>query len=324
MSASTDDLVSPADLLFIAMGGYSVAGHRVSLQAPIQVGPCSVSGGVFHDRDGDGRWSEGDEGVPGIEVVLLGRTVRGQEVREAARTDPLGEYRFDNLHPGSYSVSCPGRWGVAGTVNGVPMGEGREGSVARVSLPPGGLAEAHSFAEARPASVSGLVLLEDEDADGPAREPLADALVLLSGVDGRGRPVQLSTRTDARGAYRFAGLHPGCYDLHPAPPRGCEVHEASAGDTGGRAVGGKAVLSLRSGMIASGCCFALRGTGSILGRAVDGARVALAGTDEAGRTVALSAIAASGRFRFDRLRPGTYRAGGGDPVALGPGAVAAV
>ena len=53
----------------------------------------SVTGVVFNDRAGTGRWAAGDSGVPGVEVTLSGRT---------AITNAKGRYEFPAVRAGQY------------------------------------------------------------------------------------------------------------------------------------------------------------------------------------------------------------------------------
>jgi len=320
--SASDELISPTDLVFMIMAGNAPPDPRVFMQPARQgQGPSSLSGRVFVDGDGDGRFSDGDAGLAGVEVVLTGRTATGQPVRAATRTRGDGQFLFDGLPPGSYAVSGPPGLTRAGTVNGQPVGEACDGGVARIALPPGAVAESYSFAEIRPAALSGLVLLDDDGAE----EPFAGVTVLLSGVDGRGRVVQLAAEADARGCYRFVGLHPGAYDVFAAAGKGYATVSSRPGDRGGRRDGpGKlAGVVLASGAHASGYNFTLAPTGLLMGRASPGTRVTLTGPDGARDAVACPA----GVYRFDRLRPGVYgvEAGGAalEGISLAPGAASA-
>ncbi len=332
MDPTADDIVSPADMVFMVMGGRMPALALRGL-AP-QTGPvaatASLAGRVFLDADGDGCYAEGDVAVAGVEVLITGRTADGRPVRGATKTRADGRYLFENLPPGSYVVGGPTGRPCVGTVDGRPAGQAGEGCVAHIVLPAGAVAEEYSFAEVRPASVSGLVLLEDDDDDGPGEEPFAGVHVILSGIDGLGRVVQQSATTDARGAYRIAGLHPGCYDLFAVPRKGYAATAARPGDKGGRPGGpGKvAGVALASGTHGSGYNFTATPQGVLLGRVTGGAsgvRVLLTGVDEFGHPMTRTArTGPAGHYRFERLRPGTYRVAAGgavlDGIVLAPGA----
>ena len=61
----------------------------------------SVTGKVFHDQLADGLMDEGDEGLTGITVQL--KDAEGTVIAETS-TDANGDYRFDDLEAGTYSV----------------------------------------------------------------------------------------------------------------------------------------------------------------------------------------------------------------------------
>ncbi|MFN8303092.1 MAG: SdrD B-like domain-containing protein [Saprospiraceae bacterium] len=76
-----------------------------------------------------------------------------------------------------------------------------------------------------PASIGDYVW-KDLNANGiqETGEPgIENALVTLTGTDGQGNPVTLTTLTDANGYYLFDNLHPGMYKLTFATPAGCDA-----------------------------------------------------------------------------------------------------
>ena len=90
-----------------------------------------------------------------------------------------------------------------GTINGVPVGQAADDAIRQVVLSPGTVAQNYNFAELRGAGMTGVVTAEDEDDDGPLEVPVEGVAMILAGTDVLGRAVQLSARTDERGAYRF-------------------------------------------------------------------------------------------------------------------------
>jgi hypothetical protein len=74
----------------------------------------------------------------------------------------------------------------------------------------------------------------DADGDGvqdPGENPLPGILVTLTGTDGQGNPVTLTTTTDASGYYLFDNLVPGSYKLTFVTPAG--GYETTDLDEGG-------------------------------------------------------------------------------------------
>jgi protocatechuate 3,4-dioxygenase beta subunit len=328
--------ITARDLFFSVLGNEAMGGAALfggsalgptAVEVPASEALSTLCGLVFHDLDGDGERGENDRGIVGVTVTLAGTTTRGKPIHLTQTTDDDGAFTFIEIPPGTYALS---RQAVAsyvagrplpGTVNGSPCGQTHDDTIRGIVLAAGAFGLNFRFAEVRAASLMGMIQLEDTlDDDGPLEMPLAGVSVILSGTDHRQQAVQQTATTDARGVYRFAGLHPGTYDLYPAPPRGLTVLQARAGDKGGRAAGtGKlSAIPLASGETGTRYNFTLQGTGSLAGKVVSHARagriplahvqVTLTGRDEWGndllRTVATDA---QGVYRFTQLRTGYYR-----------------
>ena len=63
------------------------------------------SGTVFQDDNGDGVQNFGEGGIAGVEIILTGTDVFGNPVEITTFTDAAGNYTFDNLVAGNYSVT---------------------------------------------------------------------------------------------------------------------------------------------------------------------------------------------------------------------------
>ncbi|MBT1607660.1 SdrD B-like domain-containing protein [Curtobacterium flaccumfaciens] len=87
-------------------------GLRASnLALPVQSNPAtvtvvagSIGDFVWSDEDGDGLQDDDEAGIADVSVRLTGSDDRGDAVRRTTTTDGDGEYTFDDLRPGSYSV----------------------------------------------------------------------------------------------------------------------------------------------------------------------------------------------------------------------------
>jgi hypothetical protein len=66
---------------------------------------ASVSGSLFSDDIYSGCWNNYDTSLSGIEVQLKGTDCNGQSVCETRFTDANGNYTFNGLQPGTYSVT---------------------------------------------------------------------------------------------------------------------------------------------------------------------------------------------------------------------------
>ena len=63
------------------------------------------AGSVFHDHDNDATRDPNERGIAGVTVVLSGTDRNGTEIEREARTSISGDFRFDNVVPGEYTVS---------------------------------------------------------------------------------------------------------------------------------------------------------------------------------------------------------------------------
>ncbi len=226
---------------------------------------ASISGRVHVDRDGDCE-------VDGDDTPLAGAVIRLLDAggREVARTmtDASGDYAFNNLDPGDYSVEQQQPTGYfdgsahVGTEGGDVVGGNRIDSI---SLGSGTRASHYDFCELLPGSLSGFVFQDGPErmlvrAPDPSKlREIQDGLLseddrLLGGVvlelrDPLGRPVPASAAlrgtyvdgpirvvTDANGFYEFTGLRPGRYHVYQRQPESFVDGLDSAGSTGGFAV----------------------------------------------------------------------------------------
>jgi len=182
--------------------------------------PGEITGVVWDDLDGDGIQDDNEPTIPGATVTLIGPDGSTQ----TTVTDANGQYRFENLPPGDYSVtftlpdgrvfSPPGQ-GNDDTIDS--DADPDDGTTTTISLESGGTGEldAGSF---QPASIIGIVS-DDLDGDGirdPNEPGIPGVEVILVGEDG----VIQTDITDANGEYRFENLPPGDYSVTFTLPDG--------------------------------------------------------------------------------------------------------
>ncbi len=205
-----------------------------------EVAPASISGKVYADNNDDQVQDPGDSPIAGVTIHL--RDSSGNVVATTT-TDSQGEYRFDDLLPGEYSVEeiQPDGYFQGSTLVGTEGGlVDRDDLMVEIVLAHGADGEHYDFTELPPGTISGyvfqdgetLVLGQDEPTpevhsvrDGtftPDDTPIAGVRLYLGDASGAylydsaGNPI--STVTDTRGYFEFTGLEAGTYTVieeHP-------------------------------------------------------------------------------------------------------------
>ncbi len=202
--------------------------------------PASISGTVWAEYDLDWVHDTGEPFLAGVTIYLLNA---GGERIDQTTTDANGDYRFDNLMPGTYGVEeiqpddyYQGRTLVGtagGSVSGVDITLG-------AVLSSGTAAVNYDFCEIVPASISGyvfqdgatvLLAYQEEQPDVEAVSdgvytsddtPIAGVVLRLGNAlgqqmyDGDGNAI--TAVTDANGYYEFTGLYPGAYTIYQEHP----------------------------------------------------------------------------------------------------------
>ena len=219
--------------------------------------PASISGNVSADADGDkSTFNEaaGDQLLSDVVLILLDSD--GNEVARTV-TDENGDYTFDGLAPGTYSVQqlqpegfVDGSQSV-GTIGDRVVGDASQNLLSNITLSSGEAAVNFDFCEHVPASIHGTVY-HDRNNNGiqeDGEEGIEDVLIQLFDEDGN---VVQETRTDASGAYWFTDLVAGIYHIEETQPTEFQDGQDSLGSvdeiTRGESAGNDAFyVDLRGG-----------------------------------------------------------------------------
>lgn len=181
------------------------------------IAPASVGDLLFDDLDGDGVRDAGEPGLESVTVTLTGTTAGGAISPITTTTGTTaggdaGEYGFDNLLPGAYTVTVSNGTGDLGDAT---YASTTGGDSQNVSLVSGQADTTIDFGYVAPGSIGDLVF-DDLDGDGVQQvgEPgIGSVVVQLSGGS-LGSPITTLTDTGANaGAYSFPNLAPGTYDI---------------------------------------------------------------------------------------------------------------
>lgn len=286
---------------------------------------------ILTTPDGDCYTSTTSQrGLPGVTVLL--QDDNGTTIAQTT-TDAQGNYRFDDLLPGTYTVIEVTPNGLidgedhVGTVEGVHIGDASTNDTIRaIALTSGQGGIDYDFCEHEPACLSGYVYHDENDngAFDSGEDPIAGATVRL--LDSSGTFVA-AEQTDANGFYQFCDLPAGTFTVVEMQPTGYLDGTDSAGTVDGTVVG-RAVnpgdqireVQLNWGDDAVQYNFGELLTGSIEGFVhtefgddcvFDDTEDPIAGVtvellNEDGRVIATTQTDANGHYKFDDLRPGVY------------------
>ena len=202
---------------------------------------ASISGTVHADVNGDCVFdaADGDEPLEGVTLRLFDGD--GNFVAETV-TDANGNYIFEGLRPGEYSVREFTPDGFIdggdhlGTIDGVTVGELGNDRLSSITLSSGDQAVNYDFCEHIPAELHGRVFHDFND-DGTFQsneEGIADVLVQL--IDENGDLVA-EQRTDSAGNYWFTDLVAGTYKLQEVQPTDFIDGMDRVGQVGGATIG---------------------------------------------------------------------------------------
>ncbi|MEK6234617.1 MAG: carboxypeptidase regulatory-like domain-containing protein, partial [Planctomycetales bacterium] len=294
--------------------------------------PSTVGGQVYVDGNLNGIMEADEAGLAGVELELL--NANGVVVASTV-TDAGGNYQFDGLREGTYSVREIQPAGFfdgldsAGTSGGVAHNPGD--LISDITLTPGVEAANYKFGELAPASLGGRI---HADLDGdcvidPGETPLDNVTVQLLNASG---DVIATTATDADGEYRFDDLPPGVYGIQEVQPSGLFNGDVALGSAGGVLAATDRVteISLASGEDATGYNFCEHPPSTIGGHVfvdadLDGIRdagengiqgVSLELLDDDGSVLDATVTDADGGYSFDGLPSGTYQIREVQPLGL--------
>ena len=293
-----------------------------------EIRPADIGGTVFHDENNNGVLDPGEERIPGVTIELFDK--EGNLIASTV-TDANGDYQFDNLFPGDYTVRqtqptdfIDGQ-DIIGQVDGVDRGEHPANDEFCVHLDAGDSGENYDFGELRGASLHGTVY-HDRNNDGvqdAGEEGIEGTRIVL--FDDAGNVVS-ETLTDANGDYWFSDLPPGTYKISEMQPEDFIDGIDTLGNVDGVFHGeaGEDMfcdIVLESGDEGQGYNFGEIQPASIKGTVyqdinnngvqdegeagIEGTRVIL--TDADGNVIAETFTDANGDYCFEDLIPGTYK-----------------
>ncbi len=216
-------------LLFASAVGAGIA--QASTEANI-----TVSGIMYVDLNNDGVYSSTTEfGVYFPYVITLSGSTSLGAVYQAVLSNQTGPYNFTLVPPGSYTltasqpanfVSGPASAGsLAGTAVGAYVIRG-------ITIDGSANGTDYNFAQHLQAAIAGRAYIDADGGNsygfGPPDQPVAGAVLTLSGTDDNGAHPVITTTTASDGSYSFAPVRAGQFTITvPALPNIYWTHSLS-------------------------------------------------------------------------------------------------
>ncbi len=288
---------------------------------------ASIGGYVSVDVPGQSKLDPSDPNFQPIEGVTIQLLDESGAVIATTQTDATGNYEFDDLVPGTYSVVEVQPDGfldggdVVGDVGNQTVGTKTNDRFDGIVLGSGQAGTQYNFCEHEPASIKGTVYHDrnDNGRQDAGEEGIAGVVIELMDADGN---LISTTTTDANGDYCFEDLLAGDYMLAEQQPSDYIDGKEAVGSLGGSTKpdgfnvtvdGGDNGVNYDFGELLPGaisgyvhtdnngdCVFDASANESPL------ANVTLELLDANGRVVATTETDANGFYEFGDLTPGTY------------------
>ncbi|MDX2135321.1 MAG: SdrD B-like domain-containing protein, partial [Saprospiraceae bacterium] len=299
---------------------------------------------VWEDKNGNGVQDNGEPGINGATVTLTGTDNQGNAVNRTVVTSGNGMYMFGDLVPGEYKITfttpTSDNYTTTPANEGNDDGKDSDADPANMGMTPpftvesGDTIPTFDAGYYVPAKLGDTVWV-DINANGiqDLGEPgLGNVNVILTGTDGTGNPVNLTTTTDATGMYMFGNLQPGDYKLTFETPTG--GYQLTGSDQGGNDADDSDAYPFMAGMtdiytVESGDTIPTIDAGYYLYASIgnyvwldqdadgeqdpnepgiQGVKVTLTGTDGLGNNVMeMTTTDINGEYLFDELVPGNYK-----------------
>jgi|GEM_PF-6582020 len=316
----------PGDFVYTVSDANAIVEGRANI---LLSGMSRIAGQVLVIDDSDFGDYEGY--VFNNEIQLRGTDYEGRSVFQSVLSDFHGNFAFDEILPGTYSLE---QVQVSDVMDGFATPRDGSSTVAspnliqdiNIPLFPAGELGGFQFVDYAPSSLSGFVFV-DENFDGEVgvtEEGVNQVEIRLTGTDDIGNAVDQTTTSDTFGFYEFGNLRPGTYSLTQDQPDGYATFSELVGSVGGVASPNEiSQIELGAGTTGQGYSLgeieAARISGAVyidqdIDRALDeddtgiaGNTIRLVGTDYQGVPVERTQVTdVNGNYSFDQLLPGTY------------------
>ncbi len=196
-----------------------------------ELSPGSLSGSVYRDLNNNGIKDPGESGFSGINITLTGSNDFGPITPIVVQTDVNGNYSFDNLRPGTYTITetddpgttanfndnatnAPTGTNNGGTVDGVLEGDRNvltgADTITNIVIPVGGTGVNYNFGEIPTGNTISGTVYYDENGNGILDiDSFDNSRLETVGIAGvamelyQGTTLIATTTTDVNGNYFF-------------------------------------------------------------------------------------------------------------------------
>ncbi|MEJ1959115.1 MAG: SdrD B-like domain-containing protein, partial [Nitrosomonadales bacterium] len=181
----------------------------------------SLGGTVYVDLNANGAFDNGEPGIPSVTLALTGTDVLGNPVNLTTTTNASGNYSFSGLltaNASGYTVTetQPATYldgqdskGLIGGVACAACNTATPNNIKSIPFQPGSSFIGFNFGEVLSASLAGSVYVDiNNNSILDTGEALSGVTLTLSGTNDLGAAVNLTTTTNAGGAYSFTNLRP--------------------------------------------------------------------------------------------------------------------
>ena len=309
-------------------------------------GTGSLGDLVWYDLDKSGTQNNGEPGIGGVRVTLVGAGADGlfgtaDDLNYGSQTTTAaGAYLFPNLPAGQYRVAVDPTTLPAGvTLNTYDLDSGtvNANSTADTPLTAGQNLVTADFGYTGTGSIGDRVFF-DTNADGLQTVgepgiPGVPVTLVWFGPDGKvggGDDVTESTVTGSNGFYTFGTLPPGAFRVTVGTPLGTVLSSAPDG-----VLDNTTLVPLASGQAVVTADFGFKGRSALSGNVfvdvdgsntlteadtpINGVTLTLTGTDAFGNPVTATTTTTAGAYSFPNLAPGTYAVTETQPAGYGNG-----